>query len=341
MKYRSDHCKIGLNLFQDQSERGTSLWKLNSSLLNDPILISKIKDKILLMIEVHTCTPHDPNFIKNYKNELPELMITIEQFWEVLLTKLRGTLISYAANNKRKRIQRENKLVKEIEDLDHLFLLNMTDEILEQEITEKNKELEKLRDIKLKGAFIRLRMFSQEEKPNKIFLNLENSNYISKNIKEFKKENNKKIHDPKEILEEMRVFYQDLYSFKEITRIEESMFNNYQRNMPKLFNEESSKLDLKITLNELYTQIFSTKNNKSPGTDGFTNEFLKIFWDELKYLLLELMNFFFETEHINQNFLLGIRTCIPKGNKAKNNITNWRPITLLNSLYKFFSGIKE
>ena len=62
------------------------------------------------------------------------------------------------------------------------------------------------------------------------------------------------------------------------------MFNNYQRNMPKLSNEESSKLDIKITLIELYTQIFSTKNNKKPSPEGFTNEFSKIFWDELKYL---------------------------------------------------------
>ena len=129
------------------------------------------------------------NSSKNYKNGLPELIITIEQFWEVLLTKLRETLISYAANSKRKRIQRENKLIKEFEDLDHLFILNMTDKVLEQEITKKNKELEELRDIKLKGAFKRSRslMFSQEEKPNKLFLNLENSNYISKNIKELKK----------------------------------------------------------------------------------------------------------------------------------------------------------
>ena len=117
------------------------------------------------------------------------------------------------------------------------------------------------------------------------------------------------------------------------------MFNNYQKDMPKLSNEESSKLDLKITLKELYTQIFSTINNKSSGPDGFTNEFFKIFWDELKYLLLELMNCFFHTEHINQNLLLGITTCIPKGNKARNNLKNWRPITLLNSLYKFYSGI--
>ena len=35
----------------------------------------------------------------------------------------------------------------------------------------------------------------------------------------------------------------------------------------------------------------------------------------------------------------GIITCIPKGNKLRNNLKNWRPITLLNSIYKFYSTI--
>ena len=85
-------------------------------------------------------------------------MITIDLFW-VLLTKIRGTIIAYAAKVKRNR---ENKLIKELEDLGHLFLLNMTDKPLEQEINGKNIELEELRDIKLKGSFIRSRsqMFS-------------------------------------------------------------------------------------------------------------------------------------------------------------------------------------
>ena len=138
IKYRSDHCKIGLSLFQDRSERGKGLWKLNSNLLNDPFLISKIKDEILLMIEVHACTPYSPIVIKNYKQQLPELMIPIELFWEVLLTKLRGgTLIAYAAKSKKLKSQREIKLTKEIEYLNHLFILNMNDNTLEEEINFK------------------------------------------------------------------------------------------------------------------------------------------------------------------------------------------------------------
>ena len=42
---------------------------------------------------------------------------------------------------------------------------------------------------------------------------------------------------------------------------------------------------------------------------------------------------------LNAAQLEGTITCIPKGGKVRNNLKNWRPITLLNSIYKFFSGI--
>ena len=73
----------------------------------------------------------------------------------------------------------------------------------------------------------------------------------------------------------MRVFYEDLYSSREIKKIDETVFKNFTDKLPKLTNDESSKLDLDTNLDELQSQIFSTKNNKSPGPDGFTNEFLK------------------------------------------------------------------
>ena len=38
------------------------------------------------------------------------------------------------------------------------------------------------------------------------------------------------------------------------------------------------------------------------------------------------------------NALDGIITCIPKEGKLRNDLKNWRPLTLLNSLYNFFFG---
>ena len=191
----------------------------------------------------------------------------------------------------------------------------MNDKHLEDEICKKNIELEELRDIKLKGAFIRSRsqMISQEEKPNKLFLNLENNNFISKNIKELINSKDIKITEPKAILEEMRVFYEQLHTKREVGKVEDSIFNNYIDNLNKLNNDESSKSDSDITINELYDQVFSTKNNKSPAPDGFTNEFFKTFWDSLKLQLLELMNPFSKNSHIPENFFIRHNNLHPQG----------------------------
>ena len=50
------------------------------------------------------------------------------------------------------------------------------------------------------------------------------------------------------------------------------------------------------------------------------------------------MNYFFHEKNISQNHLMGVIICIPKGDKLKNKFKNWRPITLLNSIYKFYSA---
>ena len=82
-----------------------------------------------------------------------------------------------------------------------------------------------------------------------------------------------------------------------------------------------------------------SKNNKSPGPDGFTNEFFKAFWLEINLIFLKLMKSYRDKGSIDENHINGIITCIPKGGKARSDLKNWRPITLLNSIYKFYSSI--
>ena len=155
----------------EKNLKGKGLWKFNAELLKDNEFIHQIEEGILLMVEIHACTPYNPEFVKKFGNNPIDFMVSIEIFWEVLLAHLRGIFIAYAARKKRERSNREERLVKEIQSLDELFILDLSDNILENNLNEKQRELETLRDIKLKGAFIRSRIkdFNLGEKPNKHF----------------------------------------------------------------------------------------------------------------------------------------------------------------------------
>ena len=65
---------------------------------------------------------------------------------------------------------------------------------------------------------------------------------------------------------------------------------------------------------------------KSPGPDGFSHELYKIFWPELRYFLLKIVTYYRNTGEINKTQQRGIITCIPKGDKNRNDIKNWSPI---------------
>jgi hypothetical protein len=80
------------------------------------------------------------------------------------------------------------------------------------------------------------------------------------------------------------------------------------------------------------------KNNKSPGSDGFTAEFFKFFWKDLKGYILRAITCIFDKKVLPISQRLGIIACIPKGDKPRQYLRNWRPITLLNVLYKLISG---
>ena len=137
----------------------------------------------------------------------------------------------------------------------------------------------------------------------------------------------------------MSKFYTQLYSKHNTINIEDTNFKDIKDILPKLNENEKNKLEIDITEQELKDVIKRAKNNKSPGPDGYSNEFYKIFWPELNKWMLKLFKKYREENKLNETQLGGIITCIPKGDKSRNELKNWRPITLLNSTYKFYSAI--
>ena len=76
------------------------------------------------------------------------------------------------------------------------------------------------------------------------------------------------------------------------------------------------------------------KNNKSPGSDGLTTEFYKIFWSTLKTFYISSINFSYNNGSLTALQKQGIITLLPKKDKDLISLTNWRPISLLNIDYK-------
>ena len=70
------------------------------------------------------------------------------------------------------------------------------------------------------------------------------------------------------------------------------------------------------------------KNQKSPGSDGITTEFYKIFWNDIKEYYIKSINFSFQNGEITELQKQSIITLLPKN--GKDNL----PISLLNVDYK-------
>ena len=75
-------------------------------------------------------------------------------------------------------------------------------------------------------------------------------------------------------------------------------------------------------------------NNKTPGSDGFTIEFYHFFWPAIGPIMVDSFNYAFENGEMSISQKRGIISLIPKKDKDKKYLKNWRPISLLNNDYK-------
>ena len=150
-------------------------------------------------------------------------------------------------------------------------------------------------------------------------------------------ENNTLITDQKEILNEVKGFYFNLYEERDTLDVDlNNVINNV--NIPKLNINQANELEGEITKSEIIKALKRMKNNKSPGSDGYTVEFFKFFSKDLLDFVLRSINYGFNNHELSSTQRQGIITCLPKGEKSKLYLKNWRPITLLNVVYKLTSS---
>jgi len=80
-------------------------------------------------------------------------------------------------------------------------------------------------------------------------------------------------------------------------------------------------------------------NNKSPGFDGFSAEFYKYFWKDIRIMLRNCFKFSFEIGQLSDSQPDDIIIMLPKAQKDLLKPQNYRLIALLNTDYKIITSV--
>ena len=195
----------------------------------------------------------------------------------------------------------------------------------------------------MKGHAIRSRSqwLHDGEKPTKFFCNLENKHYVEKTIKKLILPDGTEINEQKDILNAVRDFYKNLFSNKDenldtTTNLDELLKD--VKDKKKLTPTEAAVLEGELTVDELGATLKNMKNDKTPGLDGFPAEFFKFFWIKLKHFITRALNFSYNKGEFSISLTRCIITCLPKGDKPREYLKNWRPLSMLSVLYKIASS---
>ena len=333
--YRSDHSIISLTLQFSKIPRTKTFWKFNSSLLSNPNFIKEIKNVFSNVKKQYAASPYNLEKIDEVDNSNFETTINPQLFLEVILLESRSKTIAFSSAIKKNYLNLEKDLETQIKDLE-----NNDPENNIENLKMKKDQLQLIREKKLKGTLIRsrARWVEQGEKGSRYFCNLENRNFVSKRMSSLLDKDGNEITDFDKINNEVLQFYQKLYSSKENDIEDVDLNARLKENTPKLSNAEAVAIEGQITIKEAGLTLKNMQNNKSPGSTGFTVEFFKFFWKDLGHFIVRSLNYGFQMGELSTTQKEGIITCIPKGNKSKKYIKNWRPISLLNISYKIGSG---
>ena len=130
---------------------------------------------------------------------------------------------------------------------------------------------------------------------------MENSRKKKSCIRKLNTENDKSTTNPKEILNEIQLFYANLSTV----------------NTSKLTDEQRDSIDKQLTMSECFSALKTFKKNKTPGNDGLTVEFYLAFWPLVGKCLVECLNFVHRHGELSTSQKQAMITLIEKKDKDK------------------------
>ena len=297
---------------QTGNRRGRGYWKFNSSLLHDTVFLEQMN----LFID---------NKLKEGSN-LPPI-----DKWLFLKREMADFAQSYS----KQRGQERSLIISQLSEKLHEMEYNLSQEFnanMAMLLNNTKDELEELLWERAKGTMFRAKATWHEfgEMNSKYFYNLEKRRYNSQVCsKLLSAEFDTELTDQNDILKEQERYYRVLYQSDPTIH-----FSIVNATGTKISANTDANLEVPFTKKEIAIALMRLKSGKTPGEDGLTAEFIKVFYGHLGETLFQMISEAFHQCALPDKICTGIINLIPKANKDTRKLKNMRPITLLNTDYK-------
>ncbi|KAJ1212636.1 hypothetical protein NDU88_000291 [Pleurodeles waltl] len=293
---------------------GPGSWKLNCSLLENEELVANLR---VAYVEWR---------------DMRDLFHSAGEWWEWVKDRFRSFFqdASRAAAREKKRDFRQLQ-----SKLQRLFELELRGWDVDDELEETRKGLaEHFREESRKIIFrTRTENLEKDEKCNSFFFKKLHSARTP--LVELRDSEGNLQSGKEHVMRVVTDFYGELYSPKSSER---SQADSFLKGISKTLSpEEREGLNAPFTLEELHLAATTSKRGKTPGSDGLPVELYVELWDLIGPDLLELYGEVVGKGSLPQSLREGMITLLYKQKGEKEDLKNWRPISLLNVDYKLLA----
>ncbi|CAM2109326.1 unnamed protein product [Caretta caretta] len=197
---------------------------------------------------------------------------------------------------------------------------------------EKREELRALEDHRVRGAFVQSRicLLREMDRGSRFFYALEKMRGAKKHVTCLLAEDGTPLTEPVEMCGRVRAFYSSLFS-PDLT--DPGACRVLWEELPTVSASDRDRLELPLTLAEFSEALRRVPTNKSPGMDGLTVEFYRVFWDVLGPDLVTVWAKSLQSRVLPLSCRRAVLALLPKKGDLRD-LQNWRPVSLLSTDYK-------
>lgn len=304
-----------------KEDRGPGFWHFNKKLLADQKFVQEMRKQIQVF--------------QQDQFEDPSLK------WEWIKFKIKEFCITYSIKRNREKRGHMSDLELQLINLEKKLQESHSEDTF-NEYQSIKRELTELKLHQANGAIFRTRAnwALAVEKPTAYFLGLEKRKSKGKTISSLKDNQGQLLTNSKDILNHGKEFFTKIYAEDpaSLTALQENTMDIEEENdVPHISELSKVLVNRPFSQQEFAAALKDLNSNRTPGSDGLTVEFYQKFWPQLQTHFYSSIMHSLDIGKLSEEQRTGLITLIPKKGLDKTEISNWRPITLLNVDFKIYS----